>query len=58
VLNAYPVLYFLIEASGIGCKQPYTVNNPVGVCRGILVEYDPSISEDGSPMYRTEAYCI
>jgi len=40
------------------CPQPYALNNPVGVCGGILVGCDPSISEDGSPMYGTEAYCI
>jgi hypothetical protein len=40
------------------CLQPYAINNPVGVCRGILVGCDPSISKDGLPIYGMEAYCI
>jgi hypothetical protein len=40
------------------CPQPYALNNPVGVCGGILVPCEWSIDDDASPMYGTEAYCI
>ncbi|KIM93123.1 hypothetical protein OIDMADRAFT_61908 [Oidiodendron maius Zn] len=40
------------------CPQPYPRKTPVGVCGGIFVVCPWIISEDESPVYGTEAYCI
>lgn len=40
------------------CPQLQPLKTAVGVCGGIFVPCDVSISEDGSPFYGTVAYCI